>query len=92
MPVIEVRNIHKRYGNQVAVRHVSFGVEQGEIRCGKRRNRSRTAKSIECISRGASPIAEVATRIGVESVETGGAAIDGKISGRGATKVPNPWG
>lgn len=31
IPVIDVHNLHKRYGDQVAVRDVSFGVEQGEI-------------------------------------------------------------
>lgn len=31
MPVIEVTNLHKRYGTQVAVDDVSFTVEQGEI-------------------------------------------------------------
>src|SRR5258707_3724059 len=31
MPAIEVRNLHKRYGGQVAVRDVAFAVERGEI-------------------------------------------------------------
>ncbi|GAA4552578.1 ABC transporter ATP-binding protein [Amycolatopsis samaneae] len=31
MPVIEVRGLHKRYGEKVAVRDVSFAVERGEI-------------------------------------------------------------
>ncbi|MCE7006534.1 ABC transporter ATP-binding protein [Kibdelosporangium philippinense] len=31
MAVIEVRNLHKRYGEQVAVEDVSFTVERGEI-------------------------------------------------------------
>lgn len=31
MPVIEVTNLHKRYGDTVAVDDVSFGVEEGEI-------------------------------------------------------------
>ncbi|MEU8383129.1 ABC transporter ATP-binding protein [Streptosporangium sp. NPDC048865] len=30
-PVIEVRNLHKRYGNNVAVDDVSFTVQEGEI-------------------------------------------------------------
>jgi ABC-2 type transport system ATP-binding protein len=31
MPVIEVQNLHKRYGERVAVEDVSFSVEAGEI-------------------------------------------------------------
>src|SRR5215813_13157654 len=31
MPAIEVRNLHKRYGDHVAVQDVSFTVERGEI-------------------------------------------------------------
>jgi ABC-2 type transport system ATP-binding protein len=31
MPVIDVRNLQKRYGDQVAVEDVSFSVERGEI-------------------------------------------------------------
>ncbi|MFD8495840.1 ABC transporter ATP-binding protein [Amycolatopsis sp. NPDC059657] len=31
MPVIEVRGLHKRYGDKVAVEDVSFSVERGEI-------------------------------------------------------------
>ena len=31
MPIIEVRNLHKRYGDRVAVHDVSFTVEPGEI-------------------------------------------------------------
>jgi ABC-2 type transport system ATP-binding protein len=31
MPVIEVSNLHKRYGGTVAVDDVSFTVEDGEI-------------------------------------------------------------
>jgi ABC-2 type transport system ATP-binding protein len=31
MPAIEVHNLHKRYGNHVAVQDVSFIVERGEI-------------------------------------------------------------
>jgi ABC-2 type transport system ATP-binding protein len=31
MPVIEVQNLHKRYGDRVAVEDVSFSVEPGEI-------------------------------------------------------------
>jgi ABC-2 type transport system ATP-binding protein len=31
MPVIEVKNLHKRYGDQVAVDDVSFTVDEGEI-------------------------------------------------------------
>ena len=32
MPVIEVENLHKRYGDTVTVDDVSFTVERGEIR------------------------------------------------------------
>ncbi|WP_370948518.1 ABC transporter ATP-binding protein [Amycolatopsis sp. cg5] len=31
MPIIEVRGLHKRYGDKVAVEDVSFSVERGEI-------------------------------------------------------------
>ncbi len=31
MPIIDVRNLHKRYGEKVAVDDVSFSVEEGEI-------------------------------------------------------------
>jgi ABC-2 type transport system ATP-binding protein len=31
MAIIEVRGLHKRYRDQIAVRDVSFGVEEGEI-------------------------------------------------------------
>ena len=31
MPVIEVQNLHKRYGDHIAVHEVSFTVERGEI-------------------------------------------------------------
>jgi ABC-2 type transport system ATP-binding protein len=31
MPAIEVRNLHKRYGDRIAVQDVSFTVERGEI-------------------------------------------------------------
>lgn len=31
MPVIEVRHLHKRYGDLLAVNDVSFAVERGEI-------------------------------------------------------------
>jgi ABC-2 type transport system ATP-binding protein len=50
MPVIEVRNIHKRYGNQVAVRHVSFGVEQGEIFGLLGPNGAGKTTTVECIA------------------------------------------
>ncbi|BCJ60007.1 hypothetical protein [Micromonospora endophytica] len=36
MPVIEVTNLHKRYGETVAVHDVSFEVAAGEI-CSRRR-------------------------------------------------------
>lgn len=31
MPVIDVKNLHKRYRDRVAVRDLSFTVERGEV-------------------------------------------------------------
>jgi ABC-2 type transport system ATP-binding protein len=50
MPVIEVKNIHKRYGNQVAVRDVSFSVEQGEIFGLLGPNGAGKTTTVECIA------------------------------------------
>jgi ABC-2 type transport system ATP-binding protein len=31
MPIIDVKNLHKRYGDRVVLQDVSFSVEEGEI-------------------------------------------------------------
>jgi ABC-2 type transport system ATP-binding protein len=50
MPVIEVTNLHKRYGHQAAVDDVSFTVEQGEIFGVVGPNGAGKTTTVECIS------------------------------------------
>ncbi|WP_020575014.1 ABC transporter ATP-binding protein [Actinopolymorpha alba] len=49
MPVIEVTNLHKRYGDKVAVDDVSFTVEQGEIFGILGPNGAGKTTTVECI-------------------------------------------
>jgi len=49
MPVIEVNNLHKRYGNHVAVADVSFTVERGEIFGILGPNGAGKTTTVECI-------------------------------------------
>ena len=50
MSVIEVRNLHKRYGETVAVRDVSFAVERGEIFGILGPNGAGKTTTVECIA------------------------------------------
>jgi ABC-2 type transport system ATP-binding protein len=50
MPVIDVRNIHKRYGDRTAVEDVSFAVEAGEIFGIIGPNGAGKTTTVECIS------------------------------------------
>ncbi|HEX5117874.1 MAG TPA: ABC transporter ATP-binding protein [Pseudonocardiaceae bacterium] len=49
MPVIDVRNLHKRYGETVAVDDISFTVEQGEIFGILGPNGAGKTTTVECI-------------------------------------------
>jgi ABC-2 type transport system ATP-binding protein len=49
MPAIEVRNLHKRYGDHVAVQDVSFTVERGEIFGIVGPNGAGKTTTVECI-------------------------------------------
>ncbi|MHA6793355.1 ABC transporter ATP-binding protein [Pseudonocardia bannensis] len=49
MPVIEVRDLHKRYGDHVAVHDVSFAVEEGEIFGILGPNGAGKTTTVECI-------------------------------------------
>ncbi|MFD0784597.1 ABC transporter ATP-binding protein [Micromonospora azadirachtae] len=50
MPVIEVTNLHKRYGDLVAVADVSFAVEAGEIFGVLGPNGAGKTTAVECVS------------------------------------------
>jgi ABC-2 type transport system ATP-binding protein len=50
MPVIEVTNLHKRYRDHVAVRDVSFAVEQGEIFGLLGPNGAGKTTTVECVA------------------------------------------
>ncbi|MFI5892743.1 ABC transporter ATP-binding protein [Actinoplanes sp. NPDC051513] len=50
MPVIEVQNLRKRYGDTVAVREVSFTVERGEIFGILGPNGAGKTTTVECVS------------------------------------------
>lgn len=50
MPVIEVRDLHKRYGDTVAVDDVSFSVNQGEIFGILGPNGAGKTTSVECVA------------------------------------------
>ncbi|MCK2243214.1 MULTISPECIES: ABC transporter ATP-binding protein [unclassified Crossiella] len=50
MPVIEVANLHKRYGERVAVEEVSFHVERGEIFGILGRNGAGKTTTVECLT------------------------------------------
>jgi ABC-2 type transport system ATP-binding protein len=50
MPVIEIRNLHKRYGGRVAVDDVSFGVEEGEIVGVIGPNGAGKTTTVECVA------------------------------------------
>ncbi|MGO1049871.1 ABC transporter ATP-binding protein [Crossiella sp. CA198] len=50
MPVIEVANLHKRYGERVAVAEVSFRVERGEIFGILGRNGAGKTTTVECLT------------------------------------------
>ncbi|MCO6010711.1 ABC transporter ATP-binding protein [Actinoallomurus purpureus] len=49
MPVIDVRNLHKRYGAKVAVEDVSFAVEEGEIFGVLGPNGAGKTTTVECV-------------------------------------------
>ena len=49
MPIIEVQNLHKRYGDTVAVDDVSFTVERGEIFGILGRNGAGKTTMVECV-------------------------------------------
>ncbi|MEV0402099.1 ABC transporter ATP-binding protein [Actinoallomurus sp. NPDC050550] len=50
MPVIDVRNLHKRYGAKVAVEDVSFAVDEGEIFGILGPNGAGKTTSVECVA------------------------------------------
>ncbi|GAB3797309.1 ABC transporter ATP-binding protein [Micromonospora zhanjiangensis] len=50
MPVIEVTNLHKRYGDQVAVHDVSLAVERGEIFGILGPNGAGKTTTVECVA------------------------------------------
>ncbi|GAA4204274.1 ABC transporter ATP-binding protein [Actinocatenispora rupis] len=50
MPVIEVRGLHKRYGEKVAVADVSFAVERGEIFGILGPNGAGKTTTVECVA------------------------------------------
>ncbi|HEX3812665.1 MAG TPA: ABC transporter ATP-binding protein [Mycobacteriales bacterium] len=50
MPVIEVTDLHKRYGDKVAVKDVSFSVERGEIFGLLGPNGAGKTTTVECLS------------------------------------------
>ena len=49
MPIIEVENLHKRYGSTIAVYDVSFTVERGEIFGILGRNGAGKTTTVECV-------------------------------------------
>jgi ABC-2 type transport system ATP-binding protein len=49
MPIIEVENLHKRYGSTIAVDDVSFTVERGEIFGILGRNGAGKTTTVECV-------------------------------------------
>jgi ABC-2 type transport system ATP-binding protein len=49
MPIIDVQNLHKRYGDHVAVHEVSFAVERGEIFGILGPNGAGKTTTVECI-------------------------------------------
>ncbi|WP_150249109.1 ABC transporter ATP-binding protein [Nocardiopsis deserti] len=50
MPIIDVRNLHKRYGEKVAVDDVSFTVEEGEIFGILGSNGAGKTTTVECVA------------------------------------------
>ncbi|WP_051470903.1 ABC transporter ATP-binding protein [Patulibacter minatonensis] len=50
MPIIEVDQLHKRYGSTVAVQDVSFSVEEGEIFGILGRNGAGKTTTVECLA------------------------------------------
>ncbi|GII63306.1 multidrug ABC transporter ATP-binding protein [Sphaerisporangium krabiense] len=50
MAIIEITNLRKRYGSQVAVEDVSFAVEEGEIFGVAGRNGAGKTTTVECLS------------------------------------------
>jgi ABC-2 type transport system ATP-binding protein len=66
MPVIEVRNLSKRYGDTVAVRDVSFAVEPGEIFGILGPNGAGKTTTVECISGLRTPDSGTITVLGRE--------------------------
>src|SRR5262245_41694739 len=50
MPVIEVSDLHKRYGDKVAVQNVSFTVERGEIVGMVGPNGAGKTTTVECVA------------------------------------------
>ncbi|MBG0568270.1 ABC transporter ATP-binding protein [Actinoplanes aureus] len=66
MPVIEVKNLSKRYGDTVAVRDVSFAVEPGEIFGILGPNGAGKTTTVECISGLRNPDSGTITVLGRE--------------------------
>ena len=50
MSIIEVKNLAKRYGDHVAVRDVSFSVEEGEVFGILGRNGAGKTTTVECVA------------------------------------------
>ena len=66
MPAIEVRNLHKRYGNHVAVQDVSFTVERGEIFGIIGPNGAGKTTTVECVEGLRSPDNGAVTVLGLD--------------------------
>jgi ABC-2 type transport system ATP-binding protein len=66
MPAIEVDNLHKRYGNHVAVHDVSFTVEHGEIFGIIGPNGAGKTTTVECIEGLRTPDSGAVTVLGLD--------------------------
>ncbi|WP_026875787.1 ABC transporter ATP-binding protein [Jiangella gansuensis] len=68
MPVIEVTNLHKRYGSTVAVDDVSFSVEEGEIFGILGPNGAGKTTTVECIEGLRKPDGGSVTVLGLDPI------------------------
>ena len=74
MPVIEVSDLRKRYGERVAVEGVSFTVEEGEIFGILGPNGAGKTTTVECIAGLRTPDSGEITVLGLDPQRDAGAA------------------
>lgn len=74
MPIIDVRNLHKRYGEKVVVDDVSFSVEEGEIFGILGSNGAGKTTTVECVA-------------GMRTIDSGSVTVFGRDPGRDRDEV-----